>query len=90
MFKRIYINNYKCLVNFDCQIDNINLFLGKNGSGKSTVLEVLTAMQQFVCHGGKTEAVFKTESRTRWQKLNCQDFELEIENEEGVCYKYQE
>ena len=89
MFKRIYINNYKCLVNFDCELDNINLFLGKNGSGKSTVFEILTAIQQFVCLGGKVENVFKTESKTRWQKLNCQDFELEIENEEGFLYKYQ-
>ncbi len=89
MFKRIYINNYKCLVNFDCQVDNINLFLGKNDSGKSTVFEVLAAIRQFVCHGEKAETVFKAESRTRWQKLNCQDFELEIENEEGVFYKYQ-
>lgn len=90
MFKRIYIiNNYKCLVNFDCQIDDINLFLGKNGSGKSTVFEVLSAIQQFVCHVEKAEGVFKAENRTKWQKLNCQDFELEIENEEGACYKYQ-
>jgi predicted ATP-binding protein involved in virulence len=36
MLKRLYIHNYKCLVNFEINFDkDISLFLGANGSGKS-------------------------------------------------------
>ncbi|KJV06625.1 AAA family ATPase [Methylocucumis oryzae] len=42
MLKRLYIHNYKCLVNFEIHFDqDVSLFLGGNGSGKSTVFEVL-------------------------------------------------
>lgn len=48
MLKRIYIDNFQCLVNFELNFDSINLFLGGNGSGKSTVFEVLRKIQTFV------------------------------------------
>jgi hypothetical protein len=54
VLKRIYIDNYKSLVNFDLEFKKLNLFLGANGSGKSAVFEVLAAIQQFVCHGKRT------------------------------------
>ncbi|MFP4381463.1 MAG: AAA family ATPase, partial [Candidatus Sumerlaeia bacterium] len=41
MLKRLYIDNYKCFENFEVEFSNINLLLGANASGKSTVLEVL-------------------------------------------------
>ncbi len=48
MLKRIYIDNFRCLVNFELSVDSINLFLGPNGAGKSAVFDVLRAMQTFV------------------------------------------
>ena len=41
MLKRIYINNFRCLVNFELKLDGLSLFLGANGSGKSTVFAAL-------------------------------------------------
>jgi len=41
VFKRIYVDNYKCLVNFELSVGGLNLFLGPNGAGKSAVFEVL-------------------------------------------------
>ena len=41
MLKRIYIDNYKSLVNFEVSLNEINLFLGVNGAGKSAVFEML-------------------------------------------------
>jgi len=38
MIKRLYVDNYKCLVNFDLKLDELSLLLGLNGSGKSSVL----------------------------------------------------
>jgi predicted ATPase len=88
MLKRLYIDNFRCLVNFELNIDSINLFLGGNGTGKSTVFEVLHKIQTFVSGDSKVEGVFKTYDCTRWQKLSTQRFELEIFGNDGD-YKYE-
>lgn len=77
MLKRIYIDNYKCLVNFEINFDSINLFLGPNGSGKSTVFEVLEKIRA-VANGSRVSEAFKPESLTRWQTSSLQRFEVEI------------
>jgi AAA15 family ATPase/GTPase len=41
MLKRLYIDNYKCLVNFEFATERSRLILGANGTGKSTVFESL-------------------------------------------------
>jgi predicted ATPase len=58
MLKRIYIDNYKCLVNFEIQLDPMNLFLGGNGTGKSTVMDALRVLQAFISGEGKTDQLF--------------------------------
>ena len=88
MLKRIYIDNFRCLVNFELNLDAINLFLGSNGSGKSTIFEILQKIQAFVSGDSKVEAIFKPADCTRWQTLQIQRFELEIIGNDG-CYKYQ-
>jgi energy-coupling factor transporter ATP-binding protein EcfA2 len=88
MLKRIYIDNFRCLVNFELDLDAINLFLGSNRSGKSTVFEVLQKIQAFVSGDSKVEGIFKLADCTRWQTLQIQRFELEILGN-GGCYTYQ-
>lgn len=88
MLKRIYIDNYKSLVNFELNVGPINLFLGPNGSGKSAVFETLRMIRDFVCGGSRIESIFTPEAKTRWQDSNIQTFELEIEGNEGL-YKYE-
>ncbi|TAF88835.1 MAG: ATP-binding cassette domain-containing protein [Oscillatoriales cyanobacterium] len=88
MLKRIYIDNFRCLVNFELDFDAINLFLGANGSGKSTVFEVLQKIQAFISGDSKVEGIFKPADFTRWQTLQIQRFELEILGNDG-CYTYQ-
>jgi predicted ATPase len=88
MLKRIYIDNFRCLVNFELDFDAINLFLGSNGSGKSTVFEVLQKIQALVSGDSKVEGIFKSADFTRWQTLQMQLFELEILGN-GGSYKYQ-
>ncbi|NEP60232.1 MAG: AAA family ATPase [Symploca sp. SIO2G7] len=88
MLKRIYIDNFRCLVNFELNIDSINLFLGGNGTGKSTVFEVLQKLQAFISGDSKIEGIFKSVDCTRWQTSQMQRFELEILGN-GGCYKYE-
>ncbi len=88
MLKRIYIDNFRCLVNFELDVDAINLFLGYNGSGKSTVFEALHKIQAFVSGDSKVEGIFKSADLTRWQTSQIQRFELEIIGNGGI-YKYE-
>ncbi len=88
MLKRLYIDNFRCLVNFELNFDSINLFLGGNGTGKSTVFEVLQKIQRFVSGDFKVEAIFKSSECTRWQKIPIQRFEVEISGNSGD-YKYE-
>ncbi|WP_013322336.1 AAA family ATPase [Gloeothece verrucosa] len=88
MLKRIYIDNFRCFVNFELSLRQINLFMGLNGTGKSTVFEVLRKLQAFITGEGQIHQIFKLADFTIWQKLPLQTFELEIEGNEGN-YKYE-
>src|ERR1039458_6015807 len=83
MIKRIYIDNYKCLLDFECKFDNINLLLGTNGSGKSTVFEALRDVRDFATYKSPI-SLFNESTLTRWQERNVQTFEIEIEGNAGV------
>ncbi len=87
MLKRIYIDNYKSLVNVEFPVKEINLLLGANGSGKSAVFECLKGVRDFVCMGRRLLGVFPSERLTRWQNVSYQTIELEVDGNGGV-YKY--
>lgn len=40
MLQRLYIDNYRHLVNFELRLQELSLLLGRNGAGKTSVLEV--------------------------------------------------
>ena len=48
MLKRLYAHNFKCLQNFEMKLNGLNsvFLLGKNGSGKKTIFEVLEIFQK--------------------------------------------
>ena len=78
MITRFYADNYKCLVNFEYKPQPLELIIGANGSGKSTVFEALEKVRQFL--EGKTDArdLFTLEGGTKWSNLPAQIFEVEI------------
>jgi predicted ATPase len=89
MLKRIYIDNFRCFVNFEYKPERRQLLLGANGSGKSSLLEAVRAVQGFVCEDGWdnfSRNIFQ-DSRTRWLNLPRQVFEIEAELE-GQQYVY--
>lgn len=93
MLKRLYVHNYKCLVNFEINFDqDISLFLGANGSGKSTVLDVLNKLTVLIVHGGKVDTIFYEADFPRWLThviSNEENISIEIDIEyEKNIYKY--
>ncbi|EYF07442.1 AAA family ATPase [Chondromyces apiculatus] len=87
MLKRIYADNYKCLVNFEFHPRSVNLLVGGNGSGKSCVFQVLEAVQDIVVFGEAVEERIPAASLTRWDSRDTQRFEIDVEIDEGM-YRY--
>lgn len=60
MFKKIYIHNYKCFQNFEFDLDYEKslLLLGKNGTGKSTLLNILKILREIARHENQLSAFF--------------------------------
>ena len=80
MIKRLYIDNYKSLVNFELEFTELTLLLGPNGVGKTSVLDVMFALRQLLSGEAKVtdNAVFPTKTLTRWQQRDKQVFELDV------------
>ncbi len=79
MITRLYIDNYKCLVNFELRPRELTLLLGPNGVGKTSVLDVMFALRQLLAGAAKVtdKGVLPTPTLTRWQKRDKQVFELD-------------
>ncbi len=89
MFKRIYIDNYKSLVNFDLRLQELTLLVGQNGTGKTAVLDVVYALRRLLEGTAKVtdRDVFPPSSLTKWQQRDIQCFRLEVELE-GDAFQY--
>ena len=81
MFKRLYCNNYRGLVNFEIELDELTLLLGRDGSGKTSVLDVMFALCRLLDGSAKVtdSGVFPERTLTRWQSGKEQAFELDVE-----------
>lgn len=81
MIKRLYVDNYKCFVNFEVRLDPITLLLGRNGAGKTAILDIVFALRELLRGVAKvTDAsVFPEKTLTRWQSRNIQTFEIDVE-----------
>ncbi len=89
MFKRIFIDNYKCLVNFDLRLRDLTLLLGQNGTGKTAVLDVVYALRKLLEGTAKVtdRDVFPPSSLTKWQRRDVQSFRLDVELD-GDAFQY--
>ncbi len=77
MLTRLYIDNFRCLVNFEYRPARKQLIVGRNGSGKTTLLDALFFLRQFASRGDNLDKSFILSQRTRWLNQRQQTFELE-------------
>src|SRR5208282_1484188 len=87
MLTRLYATNYRCLVNFEFKPSNKQLIIGRNGTGKTTVFDVLALLRDFAGRGLPCESQFGGKTRTRWQDVPEQRFELDVKGFWGD-YRY--
>lgn len=85
MLKRLYVNNFRCLINFEITFQSLSLLMGENGAGKSAVFDVLSRICRFVHLLGDTEETFPWRDWPFWLRSGefLQTFELELEGNGG-------
>lgn len=76
MLTRLYIDNYRCFTNFELKLDRLQLLLGGNGTGKSSLLDVVAGLRTSVTTGGPPAA----STLTRWDARRRQTFEIDVRN----------
>ena len=89
MLKKIYVNNYRCLVAFEIRFDEMNVFCGVNGTGKSSVFDALRFVRDLAtgnCFlgsaGDESKRTISKLEFCKWLDSTTQEFELEIEENE--------
>ena len=87
MVTRLYVDNFRCLINFELRLDETNVLLGPNGSGKTSVLEVLRRTQALVARGARIEEAFPASDLSLTQVSGDQHFELDLQTD-GGSYHY--
>jgi len=87
MLSRLYTTNYRCLVNFEFKPSAKQLIIGQNGTGKTTVLDVLAMLRDLAVRGLPLEGYLGGKTRTRWQDVAEQRFELDVSGNGGE-YRY--
>jgi predicted ATPase len=84
MLKRLYANNYRCLVSFEMNFDKLTLLVGPNGGGKSTLFDMLYGIRRLIIDNAKVAEVFPPEDLTAWVNKTEQSFELDVQGDEGL------
>ncbi len=88
MLSRIYIDNFRCFVDFEYRPARKQLILGANGTGKTSFLEALLTLRRFAYGGHRTSETFPASKRTRWIEKPEQRFEVDVVLD-GANYRYE-
>ncbi|MES1243147.1 MAG: ATP-binding protein [Acidobacteriota bacterium] len=74
-------------MNFELRPARLSLLLGDNGSGKTTVLDVLGNLRDLIVLGRTSTELFSY-TRTKWEMRDVQRFELEFQFDSNATYHY--
>ena len=77
MITRFYVDNYKCLQNFEYKPGQLELVVGANGTGKTTVFEALDKVRRFVTGQADAKELFRGLNATLWGNRILQIFEID-------------
>ncbi|MBP90362.1 MAG: hypothetical protein CMJ64_27260 [Planctomycetaceae bacterium] len=85
MINSLYVDNFRCFSEFEYHPSSLELLLGDNGSGKSSVFDVLASIRDVVAHGIPTDSkeAFPARSRSAWADEPIQRFRLGMKSHDG-------
>ena len=95
MIKSIHIDNFKSLVDFSADLSNLTVVIGKNASGKSTVLQAI----QFIAESTKNDydvllsarnwTVDNIRSKLTDSKKIIFDIKIETSDDDGTVHLFE-
>lgn len=83
MISHLYIDNFSCFTNFEWKPAKLSLLLGANGSGKSSVFDVIMLVRNFACSTMTATEAFPRASLTAWDTRSDQTLEIGIKGNGG-------
>lgn len=88
MIRKLRVNNFRSLVNFQIEFDSFGVLCGPNGTGKSSVFDSLKLVHDLASGeatlGGEGERDIPRLEFTNWQSSCIQEFEVEIRSNDKV------
>lgn len=84
MLTRLYAHNFRCFLNFELRPGSTGLLIGYNGSGKTSVFDVLAAIQDLLVHNQEAVEAFPADTLTKLEESARQRFELDFASEVGL------
>lgn len=91
MLTRLYVNNFRCLVNFKAEFGSFGVFCGPNGAGKSSVFDALRLLRNLgtgaALLGGTGEQDVPNLEFTDWLDSAVQEIELGL-SVDGHVFDY--
>ena len=87
MLRRLYVDNFRCLEDFEIDLDQANVLLGWHGTGKTSVLDVLRNTQNLVVRGARVDDAFPARELSLRGERNEQRVEMETLLD-GEVYRY--
>lgn len=88
MIRRLYVDNFRSLVDFTWEPGAETLVLGYNGSGKTTVLDAIDIIRGWAWGWERLPELLSREQLTRWSQLKFCLFELDVQTQTGL-FRYQ-
>jgi hypothetical protein len=83
MITKVFIDNFKSLVDFEFRPGPVQLILGDNGSGKTSFIECLWGLREILVNGKYVQYFFNEKTRNRWGERTVQTFEMAVEGNGG-------
>jgi predicted ATPase len=87
MIERLYIDNFRTLVNFEWKPGSLALLLGENGTGKTSVFDVVFGLRGIISGEDGVRRSFSKETLTRWDTRLRQRFEMDAQVD-GLGFRY--
>lgn len=79
MLTRIYLDNILCFTNLELCLEPLAVLLGDNGSGKTSIIELIDSVRRFVVDGLTVDQFAPSNTLTRWDTRNDQRIILTAE-----------
>src|SRR5437016_326832 len=93
MLDKLRVHGFRSLVNTEVSLCPFTIMIGKNGAGKTSILDVIQLIGKFA-RGGASRAFGPPPWSLSWQRTKAigrilsTDFELHVTTKAGTLYRY--